>query len=290
MNHTVFTLEEFEVERLKALEALQCLVHTIMLSRALGDCTPRATECNTFPLTYAMAGDARGGPLKGTEAVDAALEQFLSRGLRPIGPHERRGCLRVVLRALSNRNSKGGPLSSSSLSGVSGGSVGVSAGGRSARGGGGGGGGDVRGVGRGGTVRGGVMGGGGGGSTAGHGSGVGSPAGIAVRRGEIFEEWCISVVVSETSALPILDAVSEAARKRKDHETMQAVRARVLFIAKEAAASETKLPDRVDGLGPFPYDLALDFDGQEATQKNGSESAISRGYLGLKSIARSFFG
>ena len=35
MNHTVFTLEEFEVERLKALEALQCLVHTAQLSKYL---------------------------------------------------------------------------------------------------------------------------------------------------------------------------------------------------------------------------------------------------------------
>ena len=50
MNHTVFTLEEFEVERLKALEALQCLVHTIILTRSLGECTPRHTECNTFPM------------------------------------------------------------------------------------------------------------------------------------------------------------------------------------------------------------------------------------------------
>lgn len=266
------------MERLKALEALQCLVHTIVLTRALGDCTPRTTECNTFPMTYAVAGDARGGPLKGTEAVDDALQQFLARGLRPIGPHEHRGRLRVVLRALSNRGSKGAPASSSSV--ASSGGVMGSGGSSTMRGG-------DTGGGRGESGRGSLNTAGVGGSES---AGVGSPAGLSVRRGEIFEEWCISVVVSESSALPISDAVSEAARKRKDHETMQAVRARVLFIAKEAAASETKLPDRVDGLGPFPYDLALHFDGQVTSKKHASESAISRGYLGLKSIARSFFG
>ncbi len=124
----------------------------------------------------------------------------------------------------------------------------------------------------------------------GDGSKGGASAGTGTRRGEVFEEWRINVVVSESSSFPISDVVSEATRQRKDQETTEAVRARVLFIAREAAASETKLPDRMDGLGPFPYDMTLDFDGKEVSKKKAPDSAISRGYSGLKSIARSFFG
>ena len=97
------------------------------------------------------------------------------------------------------------------------------------------------------------------------------------------------------------DLVYEAARKRKDAETVQTLRRLVMHIAKEAAASETKLPDDHStalvghggggggGAQPddceMPFDFVLQFQGRP--QAKQSESALSRG---LKSFARSFFG
>ena len=182
------------------------------------------------------------------------LGEFLSRGLSKISPHESRGVLRVMLYALSKKNHVNGKGRTIGLNFPADGGASSASHGRIA------------------------------------GAGGTPPARRGVIRGEVFEEWCISVVVDDSGAQRASDAVSEEERRRKDQETTQAVRSRVLFIVKEAAASETKLPDRIDGYAPFSYDLTLEFRGRNSSPNSKTESAISRGYNGLKSIARSFFG
>ena len=90
MNHHCRQLPEFEVDAGKAIEALQCLVHTMVYVRCIGDSfEPLYQECTTFPLTYASC-DSNEVSLQ----IDKELSEFLG-SLRRISPGERKGTLRV---------------------------------------------------------------------------------------------------------------------------------------------------------------------------------------------------
>ena len=128
----------------------------------------------------------------------------------------------------------------------------------------------------------------------------------------IFEEWQINVVVSDATPPASTDVVYAETRQRQDRNTMGAVRDRVIYIIKEAAASETKLPEcfgtagsgssgssggsgggasgggsgggKSKKTGSFPYDLALLYDGKVQKKKTSS------GFLSsAKSFASSWF-
>ena len=238
MNHHVFRLAEFEVDAGKALEALQCLVQTMLFVRCLGDhFEPHYQECTTFPLTYASC-DSNLLNLQ----IDTEVGIFLT-SLRRISPEERKGTLRVCFSTQGYRTASGTQSTKQS----------------------------------------------------------------------IFEEWQITVIVSDATPPASTEQVYAEARKRQDRETMNAVRERVMFIIKEAAASETKLPDRSaaaaaaaavaptgggGGSGSsrsggkaktvveaFPYDLSLLYAGKIQKKK------ASNGFLSsAKSFASSWFG
>jgi hypothetical protein len=122
----------------------------------------------------------------------------------------------------------------------------------------------------------------------------------------IFEEWQINVVVSDATPPASTDVVYAETRQRQDRNTMGAVRDRVIYIIKEAAASETKLPEcfgtagsassgggasgggsgggKSKKTGSFPYDLTLLYDGKVQKKKTSS------GFLSsAKSFASSWF-
>ena len=190
-----------------------------------GRLLPAGHRSATRLLTYAMAGGVQGRAQ--ADAVDVVVEQFLARGLRQIGPHERRGQLRVVLHALSHRGPKG--TSSSLRHGrVDTNGVGSLSGGARRRFSGGGGGGGVHGIAREQAGR--------GNSAAnvagptGDGSKGGASAGTGTRRGEVFEEWRINVVVSESSSFPI-----QAARFRGPRASARTKRPRKRY-ARESSS------------------------------------------------------
>jgi len=219
MNHPVNSLQEFEVDKGRALEALQCLIHTMIYVRCLGDpFEPQYQECTTFPLTYASC-DSETLSLQ----VDKDLKEFLT-GLRRISPQERQGTVRVCLNTRSN-------------------------------------------------------------STA--------------TKRSTFEEWRITVVVSDTKPPANNDRVFAETRKRQDSETAHAVRERVFHIIKVAAESERKLPEQKQssssgsGSGSkgsrseaFPYDLSLLWEGRPNATKKSSGGVLSF----VKSAASSWFG
>jgi hypothetical protein len=224
MNHHIFRLDEFEVDTLKALEALQCLVHTMIVVRQVGSCAikPKYQECTTFPLTYASCDSDEL-----SSEIDKNLTDFLN-SLRRISPRERKGTIRICFSSTSGNSKKQ----------------------------------------------------------------------------SIFEEWQITVIVSDSTPPASTDAVYAETRKRQDVETMHAVRNRVIYIVKEAAAAETKLPDfstsgtssssssssnNISSKGKkieaFPYDLSLLYDGKIQKKKATS------GFLSsAKSFASSWFG
>tara|TARA_B100000795_G_scaffold269452_1_gene258846 strand:+ start:1157 stop:2110 length:954 start_codon:yes stop_codon:yes gene_type:complete len=213
MNHTVIQLKEFEVDLSRCLEALQCLAHTIVYVRSIGDAfEPVYQECTTFPLTYASCDEEQLSLL-----IDKDLKEFL-RGLRRISPQERSGTIRICLNTKTNPNTT---------------------------------------------------------------------------KTSTFEEWRISVIVSDTTPPASTDVVFTETRKRQDMETQHAVRERVFHIIKEAAESERKLPESKVIKGttnkrpePFPYDLSLTWEGRSNIKKKSSGGMLSF----VKSAASSWFG
>lgn len=84
MNCQRFILDELQVGRDSCSDALRAVLHTIVLTRAVGPVTPRAGKCSS----YSTLGYARAGIPEAELAVDEVVERFAStRGnKRNIGP------------------------------------------------------------------------------------------------------------------------------------------------------------------------------------------------------------
>ena len=74
-----------------AKDALRAVLHTVLLSRALGRVTPRELRLQSFP----ALGVASCGNAAVEQSVENALERFFAGGLQLVGPDLVRGELMV---------------------------------------------------------------------------------------------------------------------------------------------------------------------------------------------------
>ena len=93
MNAYRCELDELHVDKQLALEALQCLVHTVIFTRghvfsdALEEVEPAVVSCNTMPLTYSSCD------MKTSARLWTSLALFLNSNMLETSPNSKRGDL-----------------------------------------------------------------------------------------------------------------------------------------------------------------------------------------------------
>ena len=78
-NHVVRVLEELEVPKEHAIEAIECLLHTIIFGRWPNEVHASEVQLDHFPLAYACVGDL-SVRTHVTEAVEAFMSNVIVAG------------------------------------------------------------------------------------------------------------------------------------------------------------------------------------------------------------------